>query len=286
MIVDAAAGTLVAIKLGLYVTASMAAGFGLHAALGVVEREQRQRMLMIALVCALGVLGFAVARAVSLHVQIGGGFWEWPSPARLRLMWSALGPSSAALAAGVPVFAAALVWRSRGLAALGAILFAGSFGLTGHAHAADRFGLLPALVALHVLLASFWMVSVVALWPRRGLPVAVLQRRLERFSTIAVIAVPVLIAAGLWTAWELAGGWAGLFETSYGQLLLAKLGLAAAALGLGAINKAIVTPWIMSRPAQGRAALSATLGVDGLLFGFALIAAAWATTLTGPGASR
>jgi copper resistance protein D len=58
----------------------------------------------------------------------------------------------------------------------------------------------------------------------------------RRFSAMALISVAVLIAAGAGLSWFYAGSWQGLYGTSYGILLLAKIVLTLAILILGAGN--------------------------------------------------
>jgi copper transport protein len=57
-----------------------------------------------------------------------------------------------------------------------------------------------------------------------------------RFSTVAVIAVGVLLAAGIANGYLQVREWRGLWETSYGRLLLAKAALLLPVLGLGLYN--------------------------------------------------
>ncbi|MGA8531490.1 MAG: CopD family protein [Acidobacteriaceae bacterium] len=58
----------------------------------------------------------------------------------------------------------------------------------------------------------------------------------RRFSAMALISVAVLIAAGAGLSWFYTGSWQGLYGTSYGILLLAKIVLTLAILTLGAGN--------------------------------------------------
>ena len=73
---------------------------------------------------------------------------------------------------------------------------------------------------------------------RRARPSAAAVRR---FSTLGVASVAVLTASGLVNAWYQVGGVPGLVGTGYGRLLVAKLVLFAAMLGLAAINRGLAT---------------------------------------------
>jgi putative copper resistance protein D len=58
----------------------------------------------------------------------------------------------------------------------------------------------------------------------------------RRFSTMAIIGVAALILAGAGLSWFYAGSWQGMYGTSYGLLLSAKIALTALILTLGAAN--------------------------------------------------
>jgi putative copper resistance protein D len=187
-----------------------------------------------------------------------------------------------AVAIGAVALAAGWRLRSRIGAGIGAGALTLSFGLTGHSQALDTPGLAPGAVALHVLIAGFWLAGPMTLWPTHKLEQAALTARVTRFSNIAVAGVPLLFALGLWLALLLAGGWTPLLTSLYGQLLLTKLAAASFALALGAYNKSVVTALLRTAPEQGRRALKRTLRLDVAFFLIALCAIAAATSLTGP----
>lgn len=58
----------------------------------------------------------------------------------------------------------------------------------------------------------------------------------RRFSGVALVAVLVLVGAGVWLAWQYVGAWAALAGTAYGVMVLSKVLLLAAILGLAAVN--------------------------------------------------
>lgn len=278
---DPLAPVLFAIKLGLYGSALLAAGLALHASLNIVARADHARAMRSATLASVVAAFFAALRLGLANVQLGGGD-SLLDPATLSWTWPALGPSLTATAIGAVALATAWRLRSRIAAGLGAVALAISFGLTGHSQALDFPGLAPWAVALHVLIAAFWLAGPITLWPTRDLEEAALIRRLARFSDLAVAAVPLLFLLGLWLALLLAGGWTPLLTSLYGQLLLAKLGAASFALALGAYNKTIVATRLRADPEAGRRALKLTLGLDAVLFLIALCAIAAATSLTGP----
>jgi putative copper resistance protein D len=108
-------------------------------------------------------------------------------------------------------------------------------------HAASRMDhrpLLLVLTALHHLGMAAWIGALpfllIALkWtPDPGLA----RRMARRFSTMAIIGVAALILAGAGLSWFYAGSWQGMYGTSYGLLLSAKIALTALILTLGAAN--------------------------------------------------
>lgn len=281
---DPLAPALFAVKLGLYGSALLAAGLGLHASLNIIAPEHRPRSLRTATVAGLFALVFAALRLSLANFQLGGAS-ALIDPATLSWTWPALGPSSMAIAVGAVAIAAGWSLQSTIATVFGAIALVMSFALTGHTQALESPGLAPWAVAAHALIAAFWFAGPITLWPARSVEEATLTARVTRFSNFAVAAVPALFALGLWLALRLAGGWAPLLTSPYGQLLIAKLAAASIALALGAYNKSVVTARLQTAPEAGQRALRLTLGLDTVLFLTALAAIAAATSMTGPPSS-
>jgi copper resistance protein D len=273
---------LLASRLGLYASSLLAAGLGLHAALGVVERDARWSAMRIAACAASVALVFSVIRAALVNAQLGGGIGAVLDLETFAWTWQALSLSTAVALGGALGVVFGWVLRSPWIAAIGSICFAASFALTGHSAALPMPGLAPWVVGLHVLIAAFWFSAPLILWPRQGMADATLALRLERFSAVAVWAIPVLFLLGLWLVWTLAGGVAAVFSTTYGQLLIAKFSVSLIALGLGAFNKLRLTHAIADGRAGGRSALKRTLLVEFTIFVIALLLVGIATTAIGP----
>jgi copper transport protein len=72
-----------------------------------------------------------------------------------------------------------------------------------------------------------------------------------RFSSLALLSVAALLVAGAINAWLEIRSWRGLWETTYGRLVLAKIALILPLLGLGFYNKRRAVP----RLRQGIASL-------------------------------
>jgi copper transport protein len=68
------------------------------------------------------------------------------------------------------------------------------------------------------------------------------SRAVPRFSLLAGASVAVLIAAGVVSGYLQVRTWAGLWETTYGRLLLVKVGLLLGLLALGAYNRLVAVP--------------------------------------------
>ena len=68
------------------------------------------------------------------------------------------------------------------------------------------------------------------------------SRAVPRFSILAVVSVVALIAAGSLRGYEEVKAFHGLWDTTYGKLLLAKIALVLPLLGLGAYNNRYAVP--------------------------------------------
>src|SRR5215831_19391914 len=64
----------------------------------------------------------------------------------------------------------------------------------------------------------------------------------RRFSLLGVISVSALLASGIANSWYEVGTLNNLFATSYGQLVLIKIGLFAAMIAFASINRFYLTP--------------------------------------------
>jgi len=152
-------------------------------------------------------------------------------------------------------------WRV-GLIVAGALTATGSFVLSGHmATATPRWAMLPALF-LHVTVAAFWIGSLLPLLilARRGHAEATIP--LRRFSAIAVVAVPLLIAAGIFMASAWIATPVALATSPYGQLLAIKAGLVTVLLGLAAVNRLYLMRQLGRRPAAALAGLRRTIAAE------------------------
>jgi putative copper resistance protein D len=161
--------------------------------------------------------------------------------------------AAALLAASLPMLSRTAgrgPWRASAVVFAIAVLIGPAW--TGHAGAtpgvAGEFPL--AADALHLLAAGAWLgglpplaMLLAAAWrakePRWA---AVTAIAVQRFSLLGVISVGTLLASGIINSWYEVGTLNNLFATSYGQLVLIKIGLFAAMIGLASINRFYLTP--------------------------------------------
>jgi putative copper resistance protein D len=115
---------------------------------------------------------------------------------------------------------------------------------TSHAEARmdHRFSLALATAAHHLGTAA-WIGAMPFLLVSLGRTESLQQARsmVRRYSSMAIFSVVVLVLAGIYMAWFYVGTWNGLYGTSYGVLLLAKIYLLLVILMMGTLN------WVLGR---------------------------------------
>ncbi len=172
---------------------------------------------------------------------------------------------------------------------------AGTAAWAGHAAAVQSTAPLPALIdALHLLTAGVWLgalIPLAALLRSASIeagadarPYAVLAIR--RFSSIALVAMLLIVASGLGNAWFEIGTVPGLLGTRYGWLLLVKVTLLVPALALARVNRRRLLPALSGEAATvGRPAMAQLGRFLGWEAGLALLilAVTSALSLTPPG---
>ena len=135
-------------------------------------------------------------------------------------------------------------------------LFLVALAFTGHAAAAEGVTFVVQVLAdaLHLLAAGVWLGGLLPLillfyWIRKTNEPATLliaQDATRRFSLIGIVSVVVLVLTGSFNASYLLNGFAPLFGTTYGWLLLAKLALLIPLIGLAAVNLLRLKPRLLS----------------------------------------
>jgi copper transport protein len=140
-----------------------------------------------------------------------------------------------------------------GLVAL-ALVVAAVFtpGMSGHASTSGPVAVLAD--AAHVQAAAVWagglafVVIALVLAREQRWPLA--ASAVPRFSTMALVSVAVLLAAGALNGYLQVRAWRGLWETEYGVLLLIKIGLVLPLLALGAYNNRYAVPRLRAQIAS------------------------------------
>ncbi|MGZ8794816.1 MAG: copper resistance CopC/CopD family protein, partial [Gaiellaceae bacterium] len=183
------------------------------------------------------------------------------------------------------------------LSSVGALLAAGATllvpGLSGHAAQTSPRGLSLALDWLHLTAGSLWvggLIGLLVLW--WSLPaarrVAGLMVCVPRFSNTAFVSVLALIGSGVGASLIHVPTFSSLWQTSYGQALLVKIGLLGAALLLAQVNLLRTKPRLAAsrdRPELGTGAaalLRRLVSGEILLVAGAVVAAAVLSSLPPP----
>lgn len=186
------------------------------------------------------------------------------------------------------------VWWRLGVAlAAGASLV--GFSASGHAMASTPAWLWVAVDMVHLAAVAAWFGGLVvfATAPRSVLETPGAERSVRQFSTLATVAMPVVVLTGVAQTLRLAGGLDDVTATDWGRLLLVKVVLVAAVVtmagaarwlltheGSGSLRRTMVVEAVVGlavlalvgvmvgaspRPAAAASPFEATLAVDGAL---------------------
>jgi copper transport protein len=186
------------------------------------------------------------------------------------------------------------------LAGLGALLAAGGVllvpGLAGHAAQTAPRGVSLLLDWTHLLSGSLWLGGLVGLLVLAaslpaGRRVAGLAVCVPRFSNVAFVSVLVLLGSGVGASVIHLPLLSALWQTSYGEAILVKAGLLAAAMSLAAVNLLRTKPRLVAaRGDTGAGAapvrlLRRAIGAEVVLVAGAVLAAAVLSSLAPPPAA-
>ncbi|MEW2396577.1 copper resistance protein CopC [Streptomyces sp. NPDC046862] len=130
-----------------------------------------------------------------------------------------------------------------GLAIGGSVVAAGlaaSWAMAEHASTGIQTGISMPVDVVHLLAVATWLgglaTLLVALF-RAPAEAPIEAGAVRRFSRVAFTSVLVLAATGVYQSWRQLGSWSALTGTSYGQLLLVKIGLVAVLVGIAWISR-------------------------------------------------
>jgi copper transport protein len=135
----------------------------------------------------------------------------------------------------------------------GIALALGAYWFDGHTVSRGPWIVHAAVNLVHVAAASVWVGGVFAMtllaWMRRRRRADTgLAGMVVRFSTIAAVSLSALSVAGLVMAWLVLDSPGDLFSTSWGQVLLVKVGAVAIAAGIGGYNHFVLRAALENRP--------------------------------------
>ena len=159
--------------------------------------------------------------------------------------------------------------------------------LAGHAGQKSPRGLSLPLDTAHLTAGSIWLgglIGLVVFWFSVGRAgrAAALAYVVPRFSVVAFCSVLLLIGTGIGQAFQELPTFASLWETSYGQALIWKIGLLSAALLLAAVNLARTKPRLQARDASAPLLLRRLVQGEILFVAAALFAAGVLASLAPP----
>jgi copper transport protein len=239
---------------------------------GAVAASSARIARRLALIgCCAGLLAIGIQGGL----LIGGPLHTIASVATWRTgLLSSFGRTAVAVALGLAIAVAGLSSRgaasARPVAAAGAAIALLGFALSGHVvTAGPRWLMAPALIA-HTSAVAFWVGSLLPLRQAVGHSRKEAAPIVQRFSRLAVGAVALLILAGVIIAIAQVRSLAGLFTTTYGGLLLAKLAFVAGLLALATLNKLRLTPSLARDAPHAANALRRTISAE-LAFAAAIV---------------
>ncbi len=145
--------------------------------------------------------------------------------------------------------------------AVALVAAAATFSASGHAGVDPPVVLGMVVDLAHLTAMSLWiggLVVLLAALHRAGEPTAV-AAVLPRFSQAAQVAVAVIVATGLYQTWRDVGEIGALVTTTYGWLLIAKVGGVVVLLALGDRARRLVARRLVARAGSGAGAGPAPL---------------------------
>ncbi|URW75840.1 copper homeostasis membrane protein CopD [Sphingomonas donggukensis] len=253
----------VAVRFGLYFVLAAAFGIPLFALYSPGVRDALPLRVVLAMSGAAGLILSAIGLLVVVASMGGTGIAGVDVDGIAAVLTGmSLGMAWFARVAGLlAVVAAAAAWRRSApamlaLASLGGGVAIASLAWSGHGvmdqgplgwfHlVADIGHLLAAGAWAGALMSLLFLVTRLQIRISAG-DVSATHRALDGFSRVGTSVVGVIVVTGIANSWLLVGpaNVAALPATTYGQLLIAKIAVFAAMLGLAAANRFRLTPWL------------------------------------------
>lgn len=299
---------MIAIRFALYGVLGSLFGLSAFGLYGLRAGERGKALALRPWLVVLAVVGLALS-AVQLALLAASmmGTPAWPvdrEAVGMLLTGSALAAAwKARMAALALAVLAAAVAAGRG-AWLGVVTVAASVALstlawTGHGAMGEGAPGWVHLVAdlLHLLASGVWVGALLGLVLLVTRPAArvdaahltLTHRALHGFGLVGTVVVGAIVVTGLVNSWMLVGpgNVAELGSTLYGRLLVAKLVLFGAMLGLASLNRFRLTPTFersiaAADHARALGALRTSLAVETACAALVLALVAWLGTLEPP----
>lgn len=254
---------LIGVRFALYATLSGLFGLSAFSLYGLKAGERADALALRRWLVGTGLLGLLFSGiALVLLAAAMAGAPAWPIDREaigMLLTGSATGTAwEARMVALIVAVIAALIAAGRtaplGLVALAAGIALATLAWTGHgAMDEGATGWIHLLAdILHLLATGAWVGALLGLTLLVVLPAArvdaahlkLTHRALHGFGLVGTIVVGTIVTTGLVNGWLLVGAsnLPRLSTSLYGQLLLAKLALFGAMLGLASLNRFRLTP--------------------------------------------
>lgn len=257
--------------------------FGIGGALYLMQGQEQpitrrlvEAALLIGVLAAIAMIGLEGLEAHDLPLS---SYWR-------RLTWQtglrAHQTLTVALAIAGMVLATVATRLPRGnlafrIATLAGLGFVGLL-VSGHAITAPPAWMVGPALAAHI--------ATVALWAGALFPLAVIALRptadlaqLRSFSKWAVLLFGAIVGSGFILALAQAGSWSSLLASTYGQLLLIKVGLVAAVLAVAAYNRYHLTQPALAGDTLARRTLGRAIAAEALIAVLILgVVATWRIT--------
>lgn len=227
---------------------------------GAGDRRTLQRIVASAAV--IGGFGVLVALPIEAALATGLGLTAITKSGVLTdVLADGVGLSTALALTGLVVLSIGLLrprarW-ARAMTVGGAVLAPVSFAFAGHTTTTSPELLVNTADAVHVVAGAVWfggLVLLVLTLLRRGKdrdPVA-LGGVVRRFSVLATVCVIAVTIAGATLGWSEVRAWRALTSTTYGRILMVKVGLVIPIVLIAAYNHFRLVPAIQQAAAKGR----------------------------------
>ena len=159
---------------------------------------------------------------------------------------------------------------------VGSLLVLSSFIVIGHS---TQEGILTqSLLLIHLVGVAYWLGSLLPfLWMCQSDGGQSLYIIAHRFGVLALGYVGALVISGLVFAYNLLGGFSALINTTYGNVLLAKLATVSVILSLGALNKFRLVPLLIGNEVVGAKRLRSSVHFE---LGLAVLILVFSSLLT------